>query len=467
MALMPPRPKPTMEVTIGIGDWIARNHRVVLVLATLVTIVAAYFSLGVQIDTNPLNLQNPKTEPVETYRDLARDPDTSPYGLNVIAPNLETARELAPKLAALPDVASVRFIEDLVPADQPVKLEALAAAKERLGESFFADEKPAPPTEAELTDSFAKIKESAASVAATPSSNPIDPSIVIAGKSLADSLARFEEKRGTSPEVLKELGESLTSEMPGIVTDLRAKFSVTQPVTIDDIPPELREEWIAADGRVRLHVAPSTDIGTPEAMRAFTRTVETVSPNPAGAPASVTGAGEAILTAFAEAIAYTVIAIGLIVAFVRRRLSDVLLVLAPLGVAALWTVAASAVLDLPFNFANIIVIPLLIGLGVASSIHIVVRTHEVVTDSTGVHEEGMHVLDTSTPLAVLVAQLNTVAAFATLAVAQHRGLFSMGVLLGIAILLVLIVSLIVLPSFMIAIGVGARGPTVPQSGKAS
>jgi predicted RND superfamily exporter protein len=197
-------------------------------------------------------------------------------------------------------------------------------------------------------------------------------------------------------------------------------------------------------------------------MRQFTQSVQAVAPEVAGAPASVTGAGEAILRAFGEAIAYTVIAIGLVVALQRRRLSDVILVLAPLGVAALWTVAASAALDLPFNFANIIVIPLLIGLGVASSIHIVVRTHEVVSDSTGVHEEGMHVLDTSTPLAVLVAQLNTVAAFATLAVAQHRGLFSMGVLLGISIMFVLIVSLVVLPSFMIAIGVGAKGTSPPK-----
>ena len=161
------------------------------------------------------------------------------------------------------------------------------------------------------------------------------------------------------------------------------------------------------------------------------------------------------------------ISIGLIIVLLRRRFSDVLLVLAPLGVAALWTMAASVWLDLPFNFANIIVIPLLIGLGVASSIHIVVRTHEVVSDSSGVHEEGMHVLDTSTPLAVLVAQLNTVAAFATLAVAQHRGLFSMGVLLGIAILFVLIVSLVVLPSFMIAIGVGAKTASPETSGPSS
>jgi hypothetical protein len=187
-------------------------------------------------------------------------------------------------------------------------------------------------------------------------------------------------------------------------------------------------------------------------MQEFTERVQAVAPNAAGAPASIVGAGKAILSAFAEAILYTVVSIGIVVSVLRRRVTDVLLVLAPLAVAALWTVAASVGLNLPFNFANIIVIPMLIGLGVASSIHIVVRSHEVVKDSTGSHEEGMHVLDTSTPLAVLVAELNTVAAFATLAVAEHRGLFSMGVLLGLAILFVLIVSLILLPSFMIALG---------------
>jgi len=456
MALMPPRPKPTMGVTIGIGGFIANNHRIVLVLATLVTAVAAYYSFGVQIDTNPLNLQNPNTESVQTYRDLAGDPETSPYALNVIAPNLDAARELAPKLAARPGVAGVRWIEDFVPKEQDAKLAALAAVRERLGESFFSQEKAPAPSDAELTEAFAAIKADAASVAATPESNPIDPSIVAAGKTLVDSLSGFESARGTDPKTLAALGDALTREMPPILQDLQAKFSITEPVTIADIPQDLQEEWIAKDNRVRLRVLPAGDIGTPEAMREFTKSVHAVTPLAAGAPASVTGAGEAILRAFGEAIAYTVIAIGLVVAFQRRRLSDVLLVLAPLGVAALWTVAAAAVLGLSFNFANIIVIPLLIGLGVASSIHIVVRTHEVVTDSTGAHEEGMHVLDTSTPLAVLVAQLNTVAAFATLAVAEHRGLFSMGVLLGIAILFVLIVSLVVLPSFMIAIGVGAK-----------
>ncbi len=456
MALMPPRPKPGMGVTIGIGGWIARYHRAVLVAAVLATAAAGYVALGVQIDTNPLNLQNPNTVSVQTYRDLARDPDTSPYALNVIAPDLKSAGELAPKLAAADGVAGVRWIDDFVPRDQPPRLAAIAAARERLGEAFFATDTAPAPSDAELTQAFASIKATADAIAATPADSPIDPSVIAAGKSLADALTAFDLKRGTDPTMLIELGDALTRQMPPIVADLQAKFSVSAPVSIDDIPADLKQDWVAADGRVRLRVLPSGDIGAPRLMKAFTESVQAVAPRASGAPASVTGAGLAILRSFAEAIAYTIISIGLIVAFLRRRVSDVLLVLAPLGIAALWTMAASVGLDLPFNFANIIVVPLLIGLGVASSIHIVVRTHEVVSDSDGSHEEGMHVLDTSTPLAVLVAQLNTVAAFATLAVAQHRGLFSMGVLLGVAIFFVLIVSLVVLPSFMIAIGVGAR-----------
>jgi len=82
----------------------------------------------------------------------------------------------------------------------------------------------------------------------------------------------------------------------------------------------------------------------------------------------------------------------------------------------------------------------------------------VAEEHPGAREESSEVLDTSTPLAVLVAQLNTVAAFATLAISEHRGLYSMGLLLGIAIFFVLIVSLIVLPAFMIAIDRWKRAP---------
>ena len=452
MALMPPRPRPGRGITVGLEEWTERHCRAILVLGAIATLFAAYIARGIEIDTNPLNLQNQNAEAVQTYRDLARDPDTSPYALNVVAADMDAAEALRPRLASLAGVAGVRWLKDFIPNQQEEKLAALRVAKDRLGDSFFVEDKIETPNDAELAEAFAAMKASAEAIAGTPEENPIDRAIPAAGRELVNSLAEFEKQLGIEPGALRELGEALAAQMIRIAQDLRAKFSVAEPVTIEDVPPDLRSEWVSADGQVRLRVLPATDIGTAAAMQEFTESVQAVAPNAAGAPASIVGAGKAILSAFAEAILYTVVSIGIVVSVLRRRVTDVLLVLAPLAVAALWTVAASVGFNLPFNFANIIVIPMLIGLGVASSIHIVVRSHEMVKDSTGSHEEGMHVLDTSTPLAVLVAELNTVAAFATLAVAEHRGLFSMGVLLGLAILFVLIVSLILLPSFMIALG---------------
>jgi predicted RND superfamily exporter protein len=253
--------------------------------------------------------------------------------------------------------------------------------------------------------------------------------------------------------------------MPHLTASLREQLSVSEPVSIEDMPSELRNEWISSDGQVRLRVLPTGNLETADQMKEFTELVQTVAPNPAGAPASISGAGQAILHSFIEAIAYTVVAIAVMVTIVRRRLTDVLLVLAPLAVASLWTVAGSAVLDLPFNFANVIVIPLLIGLGVASSIHIVGRAREAAHEAT-LQSQNADVLDTSTPLAVLITQLNTVAAFSTLALAEHQGLFSMGILLGLAIFFTLTVSLVVLPSFMIAIGMSKGAPS-PASEAAS
>ncbi len=448
------RPQPSSRAVrnLGIAPLIDRHYRAILVVAGLVTVAAVFMATHARIDTNPLNLQNPNTEAVQTYEALAESPETSPYALNVLAPDMEAARELVPQLAALEGVAGVRWVGDFVPDDQEAKLAALEAARERLGESFFADEAAPPSSDEEIEGAYGALLQSAEAIANVPEDIPVDPAVTASGERLADALRRFGEERGTDPDTLRQLGDALTREMPPLVADLRQKFSVSQPVTMEDIPEDFVNDWVAEDGQVRLRVPPQTDLPTADAMRAFTERVQSVAPQPAGAPAGITGAGEAILHSFVQAIAYTVIAIGLVVILLRRRLSDVLLVLAPLAVASVWVVAGSALLDLPFNFANVIVIPLLIGLGVASSIHMVSRAREVAREGSG----GVGVLSTSTPLAVLLTQLNTVAAFATLSIAEHRGLFSMGVLLGLAIFFVLIVALIVLPSFMIAIGVSRR-----------
>jgi len=173
-----------------------------------------------------------------------------------------------------------------------------------------------------------------------------------------------------------------------------------------------------------------------------------VAPTATGAPVTVTEASRVVMGSFREA---TLLTIGLIVVLllvIQRSLVSVLLILAPLMLGALYTLAASALLGIPFNFANVIVIPLLFGLGVASSIHMVDRGLDLARELPPGRRFGIDLMLTSTPRAVLVSTLTTATAFATLSLSDHRGLSSMGILLAIAILFTLICSLVVLPSLM-------------------
>ncbi|MGQ4274854.1 MMPL family transporter [Terrihabitans sp. B22-R8] len=448
MAVLPPKVSRWEAPEFGIGKWIKGHYRGILIVSALVTVGALVAATGARVDTNPLNLQNPKAEPVVAFRSLAHDPQTSPYSVNVIASDLEDAHARASRLAQLPGVAHVATAEDFLPKQQTEKLGLIEATKTNLGTEFFdTGNVLQPPDSAALSAAFTQLQEAAAGIAASsPEGSDVQRSAVL----LRDGLNSFAEKRGTGPEQLAEIQSALVGSLPQIVSALRERLAAARILTVDDLPDDIRKDWISPQGGIRLQVQPADDIGSPEGMEKFATTIKQVEPRASGAPISITDAGSAILKSFLEAIIYTVIAIGLIVILLRRRVSDVLLVLAPLAVASIWTVACSALFNLPFNFANVIVIPLLIGLGVAGSIHIVVRARELEHEQVA-GAEPIDVFETSTSLAVLVTQLNNVAAFATLAISHHRGLYSMGMLLGLAILLVVIVCLVVLPAAMMAL----------------
>ena len=449
MAVMPPKVPSWGHFDIGIGSFIKRHHMSILVVSGLVTLGALYYAANARIDVNPLNLQNPKAAPVVAYRDLAKDPQTSPYSINVIAANLDDARTRAARLSAIPGVEQVVTAEQFLPKDQAPKLERLAQTRAVLGPAFMdpAGQEPAP-DDAQLRQAFTSLTNAADTAVARA---PAGSELKTAAETFRDGLNAFADKRGVNTAELRTLEEALVGSMPDIVDGLRSRLDVKE-LTLADLPPEISKDWVTPDGRLRLQVQPADDISSPEGLEGFAAKIQAVEPMASGVPISVTEAGNAILWSFAEAILYTALAIALIVLVLRRRLTDMLLILAPLAVAAVWTVAGSSILNLPFNFANVIVIPLLIGLGVAGSVHIVVRARELTHENKGKKlADRVDVLDTSTSLAVLVAQLNTVAAFATLAISNHRGLYSMGLLLGLSILLVVIVCLVVLPAAMIAL----------------
>jgi predicted RND superfamily exporter protein len=210
------------------------------------------------------------------------------------------------------------------------------------------------------------------------------------------------------------------------------------------LPDNLRAHWLNPDGRARVLVRPPGPLTDNARLEAFARAVLSVAPEATGTPIMVLQAGDAVVGAFRQASLLVFGVIMLLLAWVLRRPRDILLVLAPLGLAVLLTAATAVLLGLSLNFANVIVLPLLLGLGVSGAIHVVMRWRvEAFSDRVAV---------TSTPRAVLFSALTTVASFGSLAVSPHRGLASMGLLLTIAILWSLVSTLVVLPNVLALLG---------------
>jgi predicted RND superfamily exporter protein len=252
-----------------------------------------------------------------------------------------------------------------------------------------------------------------------------------------DSLLKTDERTG---QTLRELEIRLLSGLPNRLESLRLSLNAI-PVELSDLPKSLRERRVAPDGRARLKVYGKGDMLDRDQLINFVNAVRTIAPNAVGSPVVILESGRAVVASFRDAGVTSVVLIGLLLVVLLRRIRDILYVFAPLLLAALLTVAASVLFNVPFNFANVIVLPLLFGLGVAGGIHLVLRER----DQSG----SADVLHTSTPRAVMFSALTTIGSFSTIALSSHPGTSSMGVLLSIAIVLTLICTLLVLPALMV------------------
>jgi len=202
----------------------------------------------------------------------------------------------------------------------------------------------------------------------------------------------------------------------------------------------MRDRLIAADGRVLLSVTPAEDVVEVEAQRRFTEAVLAVTPKATGRPVLDLGIGDIVTTAFGQALMIAVGSIFIILLLTLRSLTDAVLVFIPLVMTAGVTLAFSVLAGLPLNMANVVVIPLIFGLGVDNGIHIVKRFHQVANVEELVHS--------STPKAVFLSNLTTLGTFCALSFSTHQGIYSIGVLLTVALVSLMLLTLISLPALL-------------------
>jgi hopanoid biosynthesis associated RND transporter like protein HpnN len=416
-----------------------RYARSVLVLTTVFAIAALFILPALQFDSNPIRVRDPSTSSVQVFDEILEEGLAYPWNLNAAADDLERAREMASILEARPEIRVALTLSDFVPGDQEEKLEILDDAVLMLLPSLSDNADGTVTTAAQAHSDIDKL-EKTVSVLAT---GDHDTSLINAARGLRESLVRLREKLGNEADItvaLERLHAVLFESLPGRLRLLRRALQ-TDAIELDSIPEELRQRMTGLDGRARIEVFPEHDLSDQAALEAYVAAVQTINTDTFGEGLLIVESGKVVIQALRQALTTAAIAILLILTILWRNVLDAALVAAPLVLATIFTTAGSVVFDIPFNFANVIIIPLLLGMGIDSSIHMVHRVR-------GGNLPDGNLLRTGTARAVLLSALTTMASFGTLGFSSHRGIASLGQLLTLGIALVLLCNLVVLPALV-------------------
>lgn len=425
----------------GLAGLLEGRARGVVAAAGILFVATAALSPWVRFDFDPLRLKDPESESVQTVMELVEDGDGDAYALVHLARSLDAADAEAARIGKLAEVDSARTLSRFVPDDQEDKLEIVEEVADLVAPAFVDDRAP-PPTRAETLAALGGLKRKLDALAATGGAAEAD-----ASRRLAAALAALVAADPGAAR-LDGLAARLLGNLPAAVRRLQDALAA-EPVGIADVPAALSERWIAADGRAKVEIRAVAPIHRDrDALRRFVEAVRGAAPGAVGPPVTVLEAGDAVIGAFFRATAIAVVAIALLLALTLRSVRSVAIGFLPLALAALVTVAAMVAVGLPFNHANVIVLPLLFGLGVANGIHLLARERREGTAADAIRS--------STPRAVLFSALTTLASFASLGISSHPGTASMGVLLTVALLSLLACSLTVLPALMLTWPVGRR-----------
>jgi hopanoid biosynthesis associated RND transporter like protein HpnN len=410
-------------------DDFLEKRRIPIIFATLGLAIAGLPLLFyLRFDFNPMNLRSPKVESIATYLDLRRDPTTGANGVSVLAASDEAAEQAKSRLKALPQVDHVMTIADFIPTDQPEKLALIAEAAAVLNPILGVAPRPTP-TDAE---NIAALKRGVDGLTKAAAGEKGD------GAAAATRLAAALSKLADADTAMRQRAEAafiipVKSDLDDIRNFLQAK-----PVTLDTLPGELSRSWRTPDGKLRVEASSKGDPDDNDNIRAFARAVLAVEPTAIGGPISILLSGDTIVLAFFQAGAWALGSITILLWLTLRRFGDVALTLVPLMLAGVVTLEICVLIGMPLNFANIIALPLLLGIGVAFKIYYVLAWRAGRTK----------LLQSSLTRAVIFSAATTATAFGSLWFSSHPGTSTMGKLLALSLACTLAAAVLFQPALM-------------------
>ena len=397
-------------------DNFLQRHRIAVIAGTILIVLAGTPLLShLPFDFNPVNLQSPNSPSVVTYRQLQKNPETGGNDAEILAPSIEQADAIAKRLAALPEVSRALTLSNLIPDDQDRKIAALKTASQHLGTALDPRRPRPAPSDQEVVAAIQKAATDLARVADKEKADSAEAARHVSGLltrlASADAATRAKAEAAIVPPLIFDLAQLRNSLAP-------------QTVTIKTLPAGLVRDWVMPDGRARVEALPKGDSNDTNVLRSFATAVLRAEPSATGPAISYYESGRAVTRAFFEAGALALVAIAILLFIALRRVTDVLLTLIPLLLAGAVTLEICVLDHLPLNFANIVALPLLLGVGVAFKIYYIMAWR---AGKTGL-------LQSTLTRAVIFSAMTNAVAFGSMWASNYPGMSSMGKMMALALI---------------------------------
>jgi len=418
------------------------NPRTVVGITLIVSLACLYPALTMRFDYNLLNLQAKGLQSVEYAYKLMRSKENSGYFAVVIAKNAGEAKQLSERLEKLPSVDHVVSLPALVPDNQPAKLAELAALRQ-----VMAEVRPAPYEEnlrvMELPRVFETFRDRVAKLKTALKAKKA-PEAKQVGAFLATLDGFFatleKEKDKNALGMLREFQGGMFAELPAKLAMMKESLEAS-PVTEADVPAQLKERFVGKSGVMLLQVAPKKEVFERAPLQEFVSQVRGVVPHATGEPVMVYESLTILRDAYTKAFAYAFAGIAIILLINFKSIRFAAMGALPLAAGLLMMVGGMRLAGISFNSANIIVLPLILGVGIDSAIYIINRYRQG-------NETPAQVATRSAGVGVFLNALTILFSFGALMVAHHQGVFSIGAVMSLGMVASVAVFLAFLPALL-------------------
>ncbi len=413
------------------------SHYYLIIFVSLGLLIGCgYVSKDLYFDYNLLNMQAKGTEAVQYEMKIIENAKRASWNAALVADNIEDAKAKYRVLKDMPSVGKVESLLTAIPENQEARIRKVT-------------------TLAPLIDPFQ----------VEPEDEPFSLRAIQATMKKVRFKLRKKEKEGTQDDVyeasrqarqldealqntdpetaatrLKEFSRTLFADYRKKIADLKRSVHPT-PVKVEELPQDLRDRFVSTDGKYLLLVYPRINIWEREEMEKFLYEMRRIDPNVTGSAVHMFESTRLMIDGYIQAGFYALAAIALYLILTLRNVMTTALVLLPTLAGAILTLGLMRLTDVQFNLANLVILPLIIGIGVVDGVHILHRYREE-------PECGKNVISKSTGQAVILTSLTTMIGFGSLMVADHQGVYSVGLVLALGVGSCMITSITLLPALM-------------------